>query len=197
MFRKHSRVWLRRNEDGNLVIGRVVRVNALAEGEKRYDVEYIGVDGQMEHRKMVGEEDLRVLDKSAFDITFDRLEPIMTALGDADYVKLESNGFMDLHVDKLDESNGTGERTIRVSLAHYFEQNGDLVPDPDMELMVYPDRWMAEALTYQDSMIYQEVYTAEAGKTMVRPRLKNELNRFLKLWLSNIKKQGFLKGIAA
>ena len=43
------------------------------------------------------------------------------------------------------------------SLAHYYKQGGDLIPDPDMEIKVFPEFEMAEALTYQDSFGYRKV----------------------------------------
>ena len=71
---------------------------------------------------------------------------------------------------------------------HYYKHHsGDMIADPDMEIMLYPDKKMAEALTYQDAYLYQEVYPEE-GK--VNLRLKKDLNSFLNTWLNNIKWQG-------
>lgn len=95
---------------------------------------------------------------------------------------LKSPGFMDLHIENLGDN--------RYSLTHYYEQNGDLVPDPDMEIRIYPDYGMAEALTYQDAYTYREVYPDEEH---VDERAKRDLNRFLNQWLSNLIAQGFGK----
>lgn len=100
---------------------------------------------------------------------------------------LESQGFMDLKVDHLgtdDENLG-----VRISLAHNFIQNGDVMADPDMEIRVIPEVKMAEALTFQMSNppIYQMVYP-EPGK--VDLRAKKELNSFLHTWLNNLLRQG-------
>jgi uncharacterized protein YqiB (DUF1249 family) len=95
---------------------------------------------------------------------------------------LKSNGFMDLHIENLGNNH--------YSLTHYFEQNGDLVPDPDMEIRIYPKERMAEALTYQDQFIYREVYPDE---NHVNERAKKELNQFLNQWLTNLINQGFGK----
>jgi len=74
-------------------------------------------------------------------------------------------------------------------LSHLYEQHGDLVPDPDMEIRVYlDDDWpRAEALTYQDTYGYQEVYP-EPDKVV--PELKKDLNVFLASWLQNCINQG-------
>ncbi len=123
---------------------------------------------------------------------YDKLQPIVKALGDEEYVKLESKGFMDLHVNRLYSEE---EGAIRLSLAHRFIQNGDSMADPDMEVHVYPDRDMAEALTFQQDgylAIYNRVYhISEDGAKMVNTRMKKELNTFLNFWLKNIKDQGF------
>lgn len=91
-------------------------------------------------------------------------------------------GMMPLSVDVLYKTKDG----VRMALAHNFIQNGDVMADPDMEIMVYPDRKMAEAMTYQlDSLgIYHEVYP-EPGK--VNLKLKKELNDFLSSWLSQLK----------
>lgn len=96
--------------------------------------------------------------------------------------RLKSSSFMDLVIERLGDS--------RYSLSHYCEQNGDLVPDPDMEIRVFPDMRMAEALTYQDSFGFRRVY--EDGK--IDAAAKKELNSFLEQWLANLLDQGFKGG---
>jgi len=68
-----------------------------------------------------------------------------------------------------------------ISLTHYYEQNGDLIPDPDMTIKIYSHRNMAEALTFQNCFTYQEVYPT---KDTVNLTLKKQLNSFLKSWLT-------------
>lgn len=100
------------------------------------------------------------------------------------YTKFEAHGFMDLGVDRL----YTDEESVTIALSHYFKQNGDMVPDPDMEVRIYPEMKMAEALTYQDSFGYRQVYPSP---NRVDLRAKKDLNVFLNYWLSNIIEQGF------
>lgn len=101
-------------------------------------------------------------------------------------IKLKCSGYMDLSVEILEKN----PEFIRISLTHYGEQNGDLMADPDMEVKIYPQHKLAEALSYQNDYIgvYQVVYP-EPNK--VYPRLKQELNIFLTQWLNNLKQQGF------
>ena len=104
-----------------------------------------------------------------------------------EHVQIVHKPYMNLSVDRLTSEH---EGTIRISMAHNFIQNGDLMADPDMEIRIYPDLKAVEALTYQlDSLgIYQVVYP-EPGK--VFPKRKTELNRFLNQWLTNLIDQGF------
>ena len=127
-----------------------------------------------------------------YERLYKKLKPVLTALGDDDYVKLESTGFMDLHINRLYSED---EGTLRISLAHNYIQNGDAMKDPDMEINIYADREMAEALTFEQDgflALNQQVYWLdEQGRKMVNPKLKKQLNSFLNFWLGNIKKQGF------
>ena len=93
--------------------------------------------------------------------------------------KSKSNGFMDLSFEILSKSPDQ----FTCAMAHYFEQNGDLIADPDMEIRVIPSMQMIEALTYQDQFGFQVVYP-ETGK--VNLKVKKELNRFLGQWLKNL-----------
>lgn len=99
-----------------------------------------------------------------------------------DYLKLKSAGFMDLNIDHL--SHKDREEHV-ISLAHNYEQNGDVMADPDMEVRIIPEMRMAEALTYQlDSMgVYQKVYMDDGR---VYPKLK----------IKNLIEQGFYNRLA-
>ena len=123
-----------------------------------------------------------------YDRLYGQLEeliPGLTELEPGDYRKSEAGGFMDLHLDVL----GRTDTELRIALAHNYTQNGDTIPDPDMEIRVYliPDWKKAEALTYQDQYRYDQVYPEP---NLVIPRLKKSLNSFLAQWLKNIKAQG-------
>ena len=92
---------------------------------------------------------------------------------------------MDLHYNWLRPGrNGS----VFISLAHYFEQNGDLCCDPDIEIRVDTANQLAEALAFQQAIppIYQMVYP-EPGKVI--PAYKKSLNSFLYSWLGNCLEQ--------
>ena len=99
-----------------------------------------------------------------------------------EYERRTSNGFMDLNIDCISKNVW--------ALSHNYEANGDIVPDPDMEIRADHNIKMAEALSYQDQHTYSKVYP-EPGK--VNPRTKRELNKFLNSWLDNLIEQGFEK----
>jgi uncharacterized protein YqiB (DUF1249 family) len=119
--------------------------------------------------------------KSVYEMIYKKLQPI-GILGEsgkmeAEYMKFKCDGLMDLNVDNLLHD--------KIALAHNGIQNGDVMSDPDVEVQIYPDQKMAEALTFQNDYlgIYQEVYP-EPGK--YHPKLKKGLNEFLNDWLQNI-----------
>jgi len=91
---------------------------------------------------------------------------------------------MEFNLDIL-QSNGD---VLRIAISHYYKHpSGDMIPDPDMEIMVNRKNKTAEALTYQDMYRYQEVYSADGS---CNESLKHSLNEFLLMWLDNLYQQG-------
>ena len=70
-----------------------------------------------------------------------------------DAAKSKVAGFMDLNFDYLHGN----ELSARIALSHYYRQNGDMIADPDMEILVRFDRKEAEALTFQDIFGYSRI----------------------------------------
>ena len=101
--------------------------------------------------------------------------------GKYSYLRMESDGFEPLSIERLYNN--------RYSIMHTFEQNGDLMRDPDMEILIDTEEQTIQAATYELSGlgIYQQVYQGE----LVNTRLQRELNTFLNQWLKNISGQGF------
>jgi uncharacterized protein YqiB (DUF1249 family) len=128
------------------------------------------------------EEEGKTARKNIYERIWDKLEKILGDLTSLpEYRKFKAEGFMDLGFDNLGGN--------RIALSHYYEDpSGDMIPDPDMEILLHPDTKMAEALTYKDSFLYREVYPREG---CVNPKAKKDLNDFLDQWLSNILQQGF------
>ncbi len=100
-----------------------------------------------------------------------------------DAAKSKVAGFMDLNFDYL---SGNG-RSARFALSHYYRQNGDMIADPDMEILVRFHREEAEALTFQDVYGFS---TVEAGSPEGRRKASARINSFLVFWLDNLHHQG-------
>lgn len=99
--------------------------------------------------------------------------------------KSKVDGFMDLNLDVIHKRSSR----IIIALSHYYRHpSGDMIPDPDMEIAVYPAKDMAEALAYQDAFGYRRVYGDDNATEDIRA--KKELNAFLDQWLSNLIEQG-------
>ena len=98
--------------------------------------------------------------------------------------KSEVSGFMYFNLDILQRYGDE----MRIAISHYYKhQSGDMIPDPDMEILVNRKTETVEALTYQDIYSYQEVY-AENGAC--NESLQHSLNEFLLMWLNNLHEQG-------
>ncbi len=62
-------------------------------------------------------------------------------------VKIENSGFMALIIEK---------HGAQIVVAHYFETNGDLVPDPDMEFVdLGADDWLPVAIQHSTGHYYE------------------------------------------
>lgn len=81
-----------------------------------------------------------------------------------------------------------------ISVAHYLEQNGDLVPDPEVELH-YPT-WTPTAIT-QSIGYRREKFIQRGGQTLVDTRFHREVSSFLNMWARNILAQGWEKRATA
>jgi hypothetical protein len=111
------------------------------------------------------------------------------------YIRLEPKGFMRLCIEDIGAGFNEGERLI--SVAHYYEQNGDAMRDPDMVFVVNHESyekglWMPVSFRQDGLGIFQEaVFTNEEGKAMIRPRLVKDLKSFARQWSKNLADQGF------
>lgn len=94
-------------------------------------------------------------------------------------------GFMDLNLDVLERSEGY----MRIALSHYWKHpSGDMIADPDMEVAVFFNDGLAEALTYQDAYRYDVAYPTEGEPPDLA--VHTQLNVFLEQWLDNLAEQG-------
>lgn len=84
----------------------------------------------------------------------------------------------------------------RITITHYFVQNGDLVPDPDMELEQLADgSWYPVAIQFATGH-YRRAMEIREGKRFVNPREIREQVQFSRIWARNLIDQGFESGEA-
>jgi hypothetical protein len=144
---------------------------------------------------------MKMINKNATKI-FCRL---LKKLGGRVYIKLLSEGYMPLTIECVLENIKTpfGEAAL-YSLCHYFEQNGDLMRDPEMCFLVVDNR--RESNQYDLIGIYPQMYRMdglgldresiriENGKMVsFRAFMQRDHAIFACSWLKNIRQQGFLK----
>ena len=74
------------------------------------------------------------------------------------------------------------------SIAHYYEQSGDLVPDPDVVFMRTAEGWAP--VSFQDSLAYRvAVHFHDDGTIEVDEREQRDLVAFCNQWMRNIQEQ--------
>ena len=100
-----------------------------------------------------------------------------------EYLHLDMPHFDRLCIEKIGVN--------RISVAHYFEQNGDLIADPDVELH-YPS-WVPTGIT-QAFFGYRTKFIERDGQTFIDTRFHKDVSSFLTLWARNIKAQGWAEG---
>lgn len=108
-------------------------------------------------------------------------------------IKLEVEGYMPLSIEFI----GAGPRGLPlVSVMHFYEQNGDLMRDLDMEFEIDENFGWHPVSYRQDSIgLMQEAVFVDdkTGRVMVRPKLVRDLRRFAATWSKNLDEQGFLE----
>ena len=92
-----------------------------------------------------------------------------------DNIEVDADGFMPLVIEKCGENH--------LSVAHYYEQRGDLMRDPEIVFSLADGEWTPFEFR-QDPAFHQ--YDKDGL----------DIGPFLKQWNSNIRKQGFVDAAA-
>jgi uncharacterized protein YqiB (DUF1249 family) len=118
-------------------------------------------------------------------LIYQKLQPILQhhEFKKTGYIKLESPPYMALIVEQNSPD--------LISMTHYYKSNGDLVSDPDMVIKIDTKSETAEAMSYQDAYRYQDVRNEDG--VVEDFKLQGELNKFLVMWLNNLKDQLFFR----
>jgi hypothetical protein len=134
-------------------------------------------------------EKMKTLNKTA-EKTFRALIADLAAPGDAKKIENSGGAFMAVSVDFLSRN---ADGSCLYAVAHRFEQNGDLCPDPDVEFYVTP---LGVAPTAIDQIMgYQRAVEFDERGVVSRIRLgaQADITSFCNGWLRNIREQ---QGIA-
>ena len=103
-------------------------------------------------------------------------------------LRIENPPYLPLNIEAWD-SPIAGENR-RISVAHYFEQEGDLVPDPEVEIR--DDGWpieLSQVAGYTQVTVYRE-----DGPMLFAPQSKREVMHFLnETWAPNLRAQRFIE----
>jgi len=109
-------------------------------------------------------------------------------LGDS--TTIENRPYQTLHGEIIGEIDN-----FKVfAMSHTAVQNGDLMRDPEIVILLDNERQQAHAMSYQNDFLGGNVDTClkyENGKWLANTAKKNELEKFLKGWSENINEQGF------
>ena len=101
-------------------------------------------------------------------------------------VKITSEGFMPLSIEKHGK---------QITVTHYFEQNGDLVPDPDMEFVDFGgEDWLPVAIQHSTGLYCKAAEQAASGNWLISQRAMCDLKSFARIWARNLMVQGFAGG---
>ena len=106
--------------------------------------------------------------------------------------RYQADGFMPLVFEDLRYTDYKGRPVY--SMAHYSEQNGDAMRDPELTFSVDWEAEIIEPQTFQNDylVVYQRVYKQDdQGRTLYNRRLRTDLDEFLWQWLRNIQQQGY------
>ncbi len=79
-----------------------------------------------------------------------------------------------------------------VSLAHFYEQNGDLMADPEMDFWFGPDgRWYPVSYRLDGLGVRQQAAEFNGAGEVARYalRMQADQTKFANMWMRNIKQQ--------
>ena len=105
---------------------------------------------------------------------------------DGNYAKINNNpNLMPVIIEKVGHLKGYGEI---ISIAHYGEQNGDLMADPEMTFTIVDGKYYPISFKNDYVGLYQEVFSYdEAGKPeLIDIKLQSNLTDFANEWMNSI-----------
>jgi hypothetical protein len=104
------------------------------------------------------------------------------------HVRLENPLYMPLSIEVIGKN--------LVSVSHYFEQNGDLVPDPDAVYFTgygVENGWVPVSLQLAIGTYYEASWVEDGEITRFDMREQAEQVSFANTWVRNLQEQGFVR----
>ncbi len=103
------------------------------------------------------------------------------------YAKIDTSSFVPVSVELVGKIPGYGNV---ISVAHYGEQNGDLMADPEMTFVIVQGDYYPISFRNDYLGINQEVFRFKDGKpTHIKSELQSDLTTFANTWMKNIQGQ--------
>ena len=105
------------------------------------------------------------------------------------YAKIKnSEGCMPVVVELVGDINGYGKV---ISIAHYGEQNGDLMADPEMTFVIVDNKYYPISFKNDYVGLYQEVFdfNEDGEPEAIDKKLQSNLTDFANEWMISIKEQ--------
>ena len=118
-------------------------------------------------------------------------------LTNAECISVENEPWMRLVIEVLPERGPDGH--VVVSVAHYGEQNGDPMRDPEMlfevveEVGKEPEFWPFYFRNDYSAVEQWSRRRDEAGNLHSLPKRTHDFEQFAKMWDRNLREQGFLE----
>ena len=111
-----------------------------------------------------------------------------TKVGDHRKVQ-QSPEFMPVSVEAVAT---TPQGALIISVAHYYEQNGDLMADPEVTFVVARGEHVFPITFRQDNLgVNREYVRWEGGKVYWNLAMQNDLAAFCNQWMENIRDQQY------
>lgn len=110
------------------------------------------------------------------------------------YLKIDNPPYMELVIESLDESGPTGLPAI--SVAHYGEQNGDAMRDPEMCFEIgLAGGTLLSAFYYRNDYLGIEQWSrfVREGRYVRHVELHRQHESFAALWDKNLSEQGLVE----
>ena len=142
-------------------------------------------------RSKKGEREMRDLGKQG-NALFAKIAAGIERVGDCRTLDNAPGVFMALHVEAVDAKRVGEHSGLLISLAHYGEQNGDLMRDPDVVFLRVADA--AYPVSYRNDYAgidREYVIWDGAGGTscQINKRMQADLASFCRVWMRNVRHQ--------